>query len=410
MLSPEHRRLLVLLGGATLFDGYDRSIATLALPYIGRDLGADETTLGFALSIIRLGALGAAFCGMLADRVGRRRVLLFTVVGYTVATVATGLSLGIADFVIYQLVATLFLTAEVVLANVVVAEELPPERRASGIGLIGALGALGSSLAAILFPFVHPTSWGWRGLYLIGALPLVAIATARRSLPETSRWQRIDATRAGRVSDLLAPGLRSRFVRVALALFLAMMTESPGYSFASYHATHVHGWTPAGVSALLVTASAAGFLGWIVGGRFSDRFGRRSIAALGLIAGGVAQALFYTTSALLPAIAAMILGNATGMAVIYTYATELFPTRLRGTARAWIGYLGVVGATAGLAAVGAVTPLAGGSAPVLTVLAFGNLAAAAVLASLPETRARDLDEIAAAATPPEAQARDAAAS
>jgi putative MFS transporter len=325
---------------------------------------------------------------------GRRRVLLVTVVGYTLATVATGLSTGITDFVVYQLVATVFLTAEVVLANVVVAEEFPPDRRATGIGIVGALGALGSSLAALLFPLVHPTAWGWRGLYLIGAVPLLLIAFARRALPETQRWQRIDPTRAGRIGDLLGPRLRARFALVASALFLAMMTESPGFSFASYHATNVHGFSPAGVSALLVTASAAGFLGWILGGRLSDQLGRRRVAAIGFGAGGIGQALLYTTPALVPAIAVMILGNATGMAVLYSYATELFPTHLRATARAWIGYIGVLGATAGLGLVGMLSELAGGAAAILTGLSAGNLIAAVLLvAFLPETRARDLEAI-----------------
>jgi putative MFS transporter len=395
-MEAEHRRLIVLLGAATLFDGYDRSIATLALPYIGRDLGADESTLGYALSIVRAGALGAVVCGALADRYGRRRVLLATVAGYTLATVATGFSAGITDFVFYQLIATIFLTAEVVLASVVVAEELPPERRASGIGLICALGAIGSSVAALLFPVVHPTSFGWRGLYLIGAIPLLLIAFARRGLNETRRWQQIDASEAGRLRDLLAPGLRGRFLFVGGALFLAMMTESPGYSFASWHATNVHGWTAGGVSALIVTASTAGFFGWILGGRLADRLGRHAIAAVGLSVGGIGQMLFYNTEWLLPVMALMILGNATGMAVVYTYATELFPTRLRATARSWIGYLGVLGATAGLSLVGALAPLAGGSGPVLTALAACNLIAAIVLVVfLPESRARELEELAA---------------
>ena len=395
MIPREHRRLIVLLGAATLFDGYDRSIATLALPYIGRDLAADESTLGFALSIVRAGALGSVLCGTLADRYGRRSVVIATVVGYTLATVATGFSVGITDFVAWQLVATIFLTAEVVLANVIVAEELPPDRRASGIGLISALGAIGSSVAAALFPLVHPTSWGWRGLYLIGALPLVLIAFARRGLGETKRWAEIDASRAGRLRDLLAPGARSRFLFVGGALFLAMMTESPGFSFASWHATKVHHWTPGGVSALIITASTAGFCGWILGGRLADRYGRHAVAAVGLSVGGIAQMLFYNTTWLLPVMAAMILGNATGMAVVYTYATELFPTHLRATARAWIGYLGVLGATAGLSLVGALAPLAGGSAPVLTGLATCNLIAAAVLVLfLPESRGRELEELA----------------
>jgi MFS family permease len=156
----------------------------------------------------------------------------------------------------------------------------------------------------------------------------------------------------------------------------------------------VHGFSPAGVSALLVTASAAGFLGWILGGRLSDQLGRRRVAAIGFGAGGIGQALLYTTPALVPAIAVMILGNATGMAVLYSYATELFPTHLRATARAWIGYIGVLGATAGLGLVGMLSELAGGAAAILTGLSAGNLIAAVLLvAFLPETRARDLEAI-----------------
>jgi putative MFS transporter len=396
MFSKAHRRLLLLLGAATVFDGYDRSIATLALPYIGRDLTASESNLGYALSVVRIGAFAAALCGTLADRVGRRRVLLATVVGYTLATVATGFSRGIGDFVAYQLVATIFLTAEVVLANVVVAEELPAELRATGIGLIGALGAIGSSLAAVLFPVMQRSDFGWRGLYLLGALPLVLIALARRSLAETQRWRSADHRHAGRVRELLRPGLRGRFLFTAFFLFSAILTESPGFSFASYRATNSFGWSPTAVSALIVSASVSGFFGWIVGGRLSDGFGRHRVAAIGLLVGGIGQLVFYLTPWLFPALPVMIFGNASAMTVIYTYATELFPTHLRATARAWIGYAGVLGGTTGLALVGFGAPRLGGAAPVLALLAGGNLLVAGlIVVYLPETRAQELEAIAA---------------
>ncbi|MGH7858604.1 MAG: hypothetical protein ACREQY_14870, partial [Candidatus Binatia bacterium] len=70
-LTPQHRTLLFLLGAATLFEGYDRFIVSLALPYIGDDLGAREGVLGWALSAIRLGALLSIVFGRLADRHGR---------------------------------------------------------------------------------------------------------------------------------------------------------------------------------------------------------------------------------------------------------------------------------------------------------------------------------------------------
>jgi MFS family permease len=165
-----------------------------------------------------------------------------------------------------------------------------------------------------------------------------------------------------------------------------MMTESPGFSFASYHATNAHGFSPAAVSALLVDREHRRLRRLDPRRPSPGSLRRRLVAAIGFAAGGAGPAVFYTTPALLPAIAVMILGNATGMAVLYSYATELFPTHLRATARAWIGYLGVLGATAGLGLVGMLTDLAGGAAGVLTALATGNLVAAVILvAFLPET-------------------------
>ncbi|MGH7804505.1 MAG: MFS transporter, partial [Candidatus Binatia bacterium] len=188
-LTSRHRLLLFLLGAATLFEGYDRFIVSLALPYIGADLGASESTLGWALSAIRLGALASIPLGRVADRRGRRGLLLFTILAYTIATAATGFSTGIVTFVAFQLLATIFLLTELSLAQVVIAEEFPRDFRAQGQAMLGAFGALGAGLCAVIFPMFQQTALGWRGLYFVGLLPLLLIAWLRRALPETERWQ-----------------------------------------------------------------------------------------------------------------------------------------------------------------------------------------------------------------------------
>ncbi|MGH7818225.1 MAG: MFS transporter, partial [Candidatus Binatia bacterium] len=180
-LTPRQRLLLFLLGAATLFEGYDRFIASLALPYIGRDLGAAEGTLGYALSAIRLGAVLSIPLGRLADRRGRRGLLLFTILAYTLATAATGLSQGVTAFVLFQLLAMVFLMTELSLSQVVIAEEFPRDFRAHGQAILGAFGALGAGTAALLFPLFQETAVGWRGLYFVGLLPLLLIAWLRRA-------------------------------------------------------------------------------------------------------------------------------------------------------------------------------------------------------------------------------------
>ena len=111
VLGPAERRLLLVLGSATFFEGFDRFIVTLALPYIGRDLAADEGTLGWALFWVRFGALLSLPFAWWADRRGRRGVLLLTVIGYTVATFVTAFTTTTTAFVLCQLAASVFRAA-----------------------------------------------------------------------------------------------------------------------------------------------------------------------------------------------------------------------------------------------------------------------------------------------------------
>jgi putative MFS transporter len=394
-LDARHRRLLALLGVATLFEGYDRFIASLALPYIGRDLGASEAELGYALSAIRVGALWSIALGWAADRYGRRRVLLFTVLAYTLATAATGISRSLEAFVVWQLFATIFLTAELALAQVVVAEELPAAMRGRGQGFLGAFAAMGAGVAAMLFPLLQSTALGWRGLYFIGVLPLLVVAYLRRSLPETRRWSHISAAPAMRqgLGELLRRPLRTRFL-ILNGLAVAVWTAaSPAFGFASYHATNALGWSAGQVSALVVGAGALGMGGWFVLGHTADRFGRRSTGAASMLLGTVAVVAYYRTPWLVPAFAALVFAEAGVNIALNALGTELFPTHLRATAKSWITNAGILGALIGLAIVGALSERLGGADDVIALLAVLPLLAAPLLFTVRETHRAELEAL-----------------
>jgi MFS transporter, putative metabolite:H+ symporter len=294
-LTARHRTLLFLLGSATLFQGYDNFIVSMALPYIGRDLAASQGSLGFALSAIRVGALVSIVFGRIADRHGRRRMLLATILAYTVATTATGLSRGIAQFVVMQLLAQIFLVTELSLAQVVITEEFPASFRSRGQGMLGAFGALGAGLAAMLFPPLQESALGWRGLYFLGIAPLLFVTFLRRSLPETARWQaarqRGETERAS-VAELVAGESRGRFF-VLLALGFALgACASPAFGFASYRATNGFGWSPSEVSAMVLLGGGLGTGGWFVFGSLADRLGRRAVGMATFAGTGLAAALF----------------------------------------------------------------------------------------------------------------------
>lgn len=392
-MTSRHRKLLLLLGTATLFEGYDRFIASLALPYIARDLQADESDLGWALSAIRGGALLALGLGNAADRFGRRRMLLVTVLAYTVATAATAFSRGLLDFVCLQLVAIAFLSAELSLAQVVIAEEFPARARGLGQGLLGAAGALGAGLAALLFPILAETSFGWRGLYLIGVLPLLLIGYLRRSLPETSRWQHLaehDRPRS-RILDVLAPAHRRRFAVLVVVTAAATAAAGSAFGFASYRATRTFGWTPGQVSGMVIMGGGLGFWGWMIFGRLADAIGRRVTGAVALLGAGVAIGVFYRTPWLLPGFTGLVFFEAGVSIAINTLGTEIFPTRLRATAKSWITNAAVLGAMLGLGTVGALAERVGGHAAVIAVLGVIPVLLAPLLFVLPETHGRELE-------------------
>ena len=395
-LTSRHRLLLFLLGAATLFEGYDRFIVSLALPYIGADLGATESTLGYALSAIRLGALASIPLGRVADRRGRRGLLLFTILAYTIATAATGLSTGIVSFVIFQLLAMIFLLTELSLAQVVITEEFPRDFRAQGQAFLGAFGALGAGLAAVVFPLFQQTPLGWRGLYFVGLAPLLLIAWLRRALPETDRWQQArDEGRTEQVGlgDLLSGRLRRRFLVLVVLAAAASGAASPAFAFASFRATRTFGWSPEQVSGMILVGGGIGFSGWFVFGFLAERFGRRIVLVLSFVTAAIAIAAFFQTAWLSIAFTVLVFGEAGSSLAVSALGTEVFPTEMRSTAKTWITSAGIVGAMAGLAVVGLTADSLGGAPSVITLLAVAPVAVCALVFLLPEPRGRELEEI-----------------
>ena len=181
--------LLFFVSVATLFEGYDAVITGMALPYLGKDFGVGPKELGFAASVISIGTIVAFVPVRLADRYGRRPLLLLSVSGYSLFTILTAFSSGLYDFVLCQFVARAFMVTKIGVGAVVLAEELPARYRGIGVAVMIGAGALGFLLAAGLFSLFADTALGWRWLYLSGGGLLPVVAVYWRTLRETQRWR-----------------------------------------------------------------------------------------------------------------------------------------------------------------------------------------------------------------------------
>jgi len=399
-LTQRQWRVLGLVSVATLFDQYDMSLFGMALPQIQAGLGIAEGDVGWLGSILRLGALPALFIALAADRVGRRRALLATILGYTALTGATAFAPDARTYVALQFLARVFGTAEMLLAVVVISEELGPATRGWGIGALFAIKSCGVGLAAGLLPLAAKSPQGWRWLYLVGLAPLLLVAWLRRSLPETERFAaRAPSADTGPWQPLvrLVRAYPGRFAATAaIALLYSLGIASADLMGAKY-LQHEHGWSARQVSLLYLGGGVIAIAGAPFAGRLSDRFGRRGTAiAFGLSLTALGLAFYNGGGAwLVPLWVVMIfflIGNET---LLSTYGAELFPTSHRSTAAGARLGLATLGGALGLGLESALYGVTGSHWSAISILLAATLAAPLLVAfALPETAGRSLEEIA----------------
>jgi len=402
-LARRQWTVMGLLAAAELFDHYDVGIMGLALSQIQTGLGIPESEIAGITAITRLGMLLAFGLTLLADRMGRRRLLLATIVGFTVCTFGTAFVRNTTEFVILQFLARAFIAGETMLAVVVIAEELDARDRGFGIGLLGALGALGHGLAALVFGVVDILPFGWRALYAIGVIPLLLLAWFRRGLPETRRFEAHRETLsasgfAGRfrpVGDLFRMYPR-RIIVLGIAVFPFDFVVSTAFTFMPKTLQEVHGYTPGNVAVLFLTAGGLGILGNIYAGILGDRFGRKPVMCVCMVLNALAIAGFYNASGWwLPPLWVLAVFTITGVGVLFkALGSELFPTSYRSTASGMRAVVATLGGVAGLSLEGPLYEIVGSHAAAITWLVPVLVLPPIVVATLlPETAARELEDI-----------------
>lgn len=399
-LSREQWILLLILGATAFFDGYDRSIVTLALKQIRETFHLSQGQASFWLSILYLGALPALFLTRWSDRVGRRQLLLVSFVGYTIATGATALAPSMGVFVACQFVARLFLNAEIAIVWTMAAEELPAGARGFGFGLLGMNSALGTGFGAILFGgLLDPMGASWRVMYLVGVPPLIAIGLLRRRLPESRRFTaaKRSGNLAARWHEILRPTWRRALVLVLSTAFLFELTTQASLFALDFLQTQ-RGMSATSANFMLVAAGLPGLPMMVAAGALSDRFGRRAIGCgFGLMSLVGAILFFWLPGGipvLLPCLMAVTVGSLASWPVLGGYASELFPTKLRGQAGSWAAVAKVAGDSASFALGGVLIGLTGGLPWSATLLTLGPLLGIAIIAfAFPDTHGLELEDI-----------------
>jgi putative MFS transporter len=399
-MTPYQRRLLVFLSVATFFEGYDFLALSQILPNLREAFHLSPAEGGLLVGVINAGTILAWLVVRLADRIGRRPVLSLTIAGYTITSLLSGLAPNIYVFAATQLLARMFLLGEWAVAMVFAAEEYPAERRGAVIGIIQAFSSIGSIACAAVVPKLLHMQWGWRNVYFVGAVPLVIIAFARRSIQETKRFAeaKSDPTTptAADLMRIVRGPYRRRVFQLAAIWGLTYASTNVVITFWKEFAVHERGFDDRAFGKAIALASIVAIPLVLVSGRMLDVLGRRMGAIVIYVLGAFGTYLAYTAhdrTWLTVGIVFAVFGVSGVLPVLNAFTTELFPTSLRADAYAWANNL------LGRISYVLVPPIIGQAAestgwgPAVSATVIPLLVALVlILVMLPETRGRELEE------------------
>jgi MFS family permease len=350
--TGKHYVILGMSWAGWLFDFYDLMMFSFLLIPIKMTLGLSDASLSLLLgSTLAATALGGILFGYLADRFGRKTVLSWTILVYSLGTFACGFAQGVWWLLVFRVITGLGVGGEWATGQTLVGETFPARMRARFAGVMQTGAPLGIALASVVGGFLQPalasafgSEWGWRGCFFLSVLPALLVVVIRRFMPESDVWlerrRRAAEPEGGHLSDLLlTPGLRRLFV---LGLVLALTDMSAYWFTYSWMPKYLYdnlGFSMARSGLWMLVAQAGGFLGYLSFGMLADWKGRRpAYTGFSLIwaVGLVAITWFWSRIFVWPwlALAFMFMvgfgtGNFSGYGPIFS---EIFPTKVRNTA------------------------------------------------------------------------------
>jgi len=362
---------------------------------IADQAGLSGTELGVGLAIIRLASLAGLPLAALADRYGRRTVLLVTVGLGLAMTVVAAASPGYWWFVAIFACGRPLLSATNALSQVTAAEQTGSDDRAKAVALVAAGYGLGAGLTAVIHGLAGAI--GFRGVFALAVVPLALLPLVASWVKEPDRFIIAEAAAVHPLPVLGAVGrrFRQRLAVIAGLAFAVSVITGPANSFVFLYAQNVRHLPGYVTAAMVVGAGVCGLVGLLAGRWLADHLGRRPTGSLGMAGIALGGTLAYSGSrpALLAGYMLGVLAGSVFAPAAGALVNELFPTAVRASVAGWWVAAGVVGAAVGLVVFGAIADV-GNRFAVAAVLTFLPAALAAGLFWLvPETRGREPEDL-----------------
>lgn len=393
------RRAFIAASLGWMLDSFDVMLYSLVLSALINDpvIQLAQTTAGAlgSLTLVAAAVGGIAF-GIIADRIGRKRALMWVVSIYSIFTAACGFAQNVAQLAVFRVLLGFGFGGEWATGAALVSESFPAKHRGKALAFVQSSWAIGYGLAALVNLLVMP-AWGWRGVFFVGILPALFTIWIRRRVEEPKLWQQTASADRGRVGLLFAPGYAK------LTAFITLMNACTLFGWWGLNL-----WVPAylnlapsrggiGLSSsnmsLFVIAMQVGmWFGYVLFGFIADAIGRKRAYVSFVLAASILLPLYgylRTPAVLLvlgPFVAFFGTGYYSGFGAVIA---ELYPTSVRATAAGICYNTGRIASAVAPYVVGSLANSRGfGAAFFVTGAAF--FLAALAWVGIPETANREL--------------------
>jgi MFS family permease len=373
-ITAEQWRVLVAAKLGWMLDAMDFMLYAMAIGQLRMYFGFNDATAGMLGTItLVMSGVGGVLFGYLADRIGRTRALMGTILLFSIASLGAATSQSVLQLLLWRALLGIGMGGEWASGAVLISETWPPAHRNKAISIMQSGWAIGYITAAVMAALILGGSAGpeaWRWLFLVGVLPAIFTLWIRRYVREPDAWAA--RTPAARVRNpfpvIFGPGLRSRTILIIL-LGASVQFAYWGIFF----------WLPAFLARPVAQGGAGmgvvGSLGWIIPvqigayfgyltfGFIADRLGRRRTFILFMLAAATLVPI-YGQMARSPVIL-MLLGPVLGyfghgyFSLFGSFIAELYPTAVRATAQGTSYNIGRMAGAIAPYTIGAIATLPG---------------------------------------------------
>ncbi|HLW54615.1 MAG TPA: MFS transporter [Candidatus Angelobacter sp.] len=343
--SSAQKRTLIAAAMGWGLDAFDVMLYSLVIAHVITAFHIDKPTAGWLGTFTLFASgIGGVLFGFIADRIGRTKALILSILTYSVCSLGSGLSTSIPMLAAFRFVLGLGMGGEWNTGATLVAETWPTNLRAKAIAIVQSSWAWGYAAAAVAAGFILNATQNWRYVFFVGILPALATLWIRTSVPESEMWQqhRLAAPEArAPFAELFSSAMRRNTICLFLLNFFGLFawwglfTWIPPYLVMSVEKGG-RGFSMMQSTTLLVTLNLVGmFPGYLTFGWFAEKFGRKWSFIFFLLCAAILVPIYAAARSqwaimVLGALVAFFgTGFFSGSGLI---GSELFPTRVRARA------------------------------------------------------------------------------